>query len=101
MGITHGQRIDRQLQISSRGIKRMKAKWGSCNVTARCLWLNLELAKRPVECLEYVVVHEMAHLLELHRNGRFVSLMDDHLPQWRTYRDELNTAPLAHETWER
>ncbi len=89
------------VHVASWGIKRMKTKWGSCNVTAGRIWLNLELAKKPVECLEYVVVHEMAHLLERHHNGQFISLMDDHLPQWRTYRDELNTAPLAHETWER
>ena len=89
------------VRVASWGIKRMKTKWGSCNVTAKRIWLNLELAKKPVECLEYVVVHEMTHLLERHHNGRFISLMDDCLPQWRTYRDELNTAPLAHETWER
>ena len=89
------------VHVFSWGIKRMKTKWGSCNVTAKRIWLNLELAKKPVECLEYVVVHEMAHLLERHHSGRFISLMDDCLPQWRTYRDELNTAPLAHETWER
>lgn len=89
------------VRVSSWGIKRMKTKWGSCNATAKRIWLNLELAKKPVECLEYVVVHEMAHLLERHHNDRFISLMDDCLPQWRTYRDELNTAPLAHESWER
>lgn len=89
------------VRVASWGIRRMKTKWGSCNIAARRIWLNLELAKKPVECLEYVVVHEMAHLLERHHNGRFISLMDDYLPQWRTYRDELNTAPLAHETWER
>lgn len=87
--------------VTSWGIKRMKTKWGSCNVTAGRIWLNLELAKKPVECLEYVVMHEMAHLLERHHNGRFISLLDDHLPQWRTYRDELNAAPLAHECWDR
>lgn len=82
-------------------IKRMKTKWGSCNVEAHRIWLNLELAKKPVECLEYVVVHEMIHLLERQHNDRFLTLMDDHLPQWQLYRDELNTAPLAHETWNR
>jgi predicted metal-dependent hydrolase len=89
------------VRVSSWGIKRMKTKWGSCNATAKRIWLNLELAKKPVECLEYVVVHEMVHLLERHHNDRFIALMDDCLPQWRTYRDELNTAPLAHESWER
>ncbi len=89
------------VHVADWGIKRMKTKWGSCNVTAGRIWLNLELAKKPVECLEYVVVHEMAHLLERHHNGRFISFMDDHLPQWRTHRDELNAAPLAHECWDR
>ena len=89
------------VHVADWGIKRMKTKWGSCNVTAGRIWLNLELAKKPVECLEYVVVHEMAHLLERHHNGRFIAFLDDYLPQWRTYRDELNAAPLAHECWDR
>jgi len=89
------------VHVASWGIKRMKTKWGSCNVTAGRIWLNLKLAKKPVECLEYVVVHEMAHLLERHHNGRFIAFLDDYLPQWRTYRDELNAAPLAHECWDR
>jgi len=81
------------------GIKKMKTKWGSCSVDARRIWLNLELAKKPVHCLEYVVVHEMVHLMESHHNERFVALMDQHLPHWRAYRDELNHAPLGHEEW--
>ncbi|WP_018419175.1 MULTISPECIES: M48 family metallopeptidase [Paraburkholderia] len=81
------------------GIKKMKTKWGSCNVDARRIWLNLELAKKPMQCLEYVVVHELAHLTERHHNDRFIALMDRNLPHWRTYREELNQAPLGHETW--
>ena len=81
-------------------IKRMKTLWGSCNIGAKRIWLNLELAKKPKSCLMYVLVHEMVHLLERDHNDRFHALMDTFLPQWRTYRDQLNRAPLAHENWE-
>lgn len=80
-------------------IKRMKTLWGSCNIEAKRIWLNLELAKKPKSCLIYVLVHEMTHLLERHHNDRFRKLMDSFLPQWRTYQDVLNTAPLAYESW--
>ena len=81
-------------------IKRMKTLWGSCNIEAKRIWLNLELAKKPRTSLVYVLVHEMVHLLERNHNDRFQELMDRFLPQWRTYRDELNRAPLAHENWQ-
>ncbi len=81
------------------GVKKMKTKWGACNIKARRIWLNLELAKKPVPCLEYIVVHELMHLLERRHNERFMALMDQHLPNWRVYRDELNQAPLGHERW--
>jgi predicted metal-dependent hydrolase len=87
------------VQPAAWGIKRMKTKWGACNVDAKRIWLNLELAKKPAQCLEYIVVHELMHLLEQHHNDRFVSLMDRHLPNWRLHRQELNSAPLAHDTW--
>ena len=87
------------VQIAGWGIKKMKTKWGTCNVGARRIWLNLELAKKPTQCLEYIVVHELVHLIERHHNERFVSIMDKHLPQWRLHRQELNAAPLAHEAW--
>ena len=80
-------------------IKKMKTLWGSCNIEAKRIWLNLELAKKPSSCLVYILVHEMVHLLEREHNDRFRELMDKHLPQWRTYRDTLNRAPLAHENW--
>ena len=80
-------------------IKKMKTLWGSCNVEAKRIWLNLELAKKPESCLVYILVHEMVHLLERSHNDRFRELMDSFLPQWRIYRDELNRAPLAHESW--
>lgn len=80
-------------------IRKMKTLWGSCNVEAKRIWLNLELAKKPESCLVYVLVHEMVHLLEREHNDRFHELMNGFLPQWRTYRDTLNRAPLAHENW--
>ncbi len=80
-------------------IKKMKTLWGSCNIEAKRIWLNLELAKKPASCLVYILVHEMVHLIERSHNDRFRALMDEHLPQWRMYRDELNAAPLAHEDW--
>ena len=81
-------------------IKRMKTRWGSCNAEARRIWLNLELVKKPVACLEYILVHEMVHLIERHHTERFRELMDTLMPTWRISRDELNRAPLAHEEWE-
>jgi predicted metal-dependent hydrolase len=80
-------------------VRRMKTRWGSCNANAGRIWLNLELIKKPVACLEYVLVHEMVHLHERHHNDRFLEWMDRLLPQWRVRRDELNRAPLAHEEW--
>ena len=87
------------VQVADWGIKKMKTKWGTCNVTARRIWINLELAKKPPQCLEYILVHEMLHFLERHHNDRFKELMDRFMPQWKLYRDELNRAPLAHEDW--
>ena len=85
--------------LAAWGIKKMKTRWGTCNAEARRIWLNLELAKKPVKCLEYLIVHELAHLLARHHDDRFVAVMNNHLPQWRLHRAELNSAPLAHETW--
>ncbi len=87
------------VEVDEWAIKKMKTKWGACNMDARRIWLNLELAKKPVPCLEYVIVHEIVHLLERHHNDRFIALMNKYLPHWRLHRDELNRAPLAHETW--
>jgi predicted metal-dependent hydrolase len=77
----------------------MKTRWGSCNASDRRVWLNLELIKKPVVCLEYVLVHELVHLHERHHNDQFLKWMDRLLPAWRLHRDELNRAPLAHEEW--
>jgi predicted metal-dependent hydrolase len=80
-------------------VQRMKTKWGSCNPVARSIRLNTDLAKKPQECLEYIVVHEMVHLLESTHNSRFVLLMDRFMPKWQFYRDELNRLPVRHEHW--
>ena len=81
------------------GVKKMKTKWGSCNTQAKRIWLNLELAKKPPECLEYILVHELVHLLERNHNERFKGYMDRLLPDWRERRDLLNRMPLAHNNW--
>ncbi len=81
------------------GVKKMKTKWGSCNIQAKRIWLNLELAKKPPECLEYILVHELVHLLERNHNKRFKGYMDKLLPDWRERRDLLNRMPLAHNNW--
>lgn len=80
-------------------IRRMKTKWGSCNRETRHLWFNVELAKKHPDCLEYIVVHEMTHYFERNHGERFTKLMDKHLPDWRSRRDQLNGSPLAEETW--
>lgn len=71
------------VQVSQWGIKKMKTRWGACNIAAKRIWLNLELAKKPPECLTYILVHEMVHFLERHHNDRFKTLMDRFMPQWR------------------
>ena len=80
-------------------VQRMKTRWGSCNVHTRTIRLNTDLAKKPRECLEYLVVHELIHLLEPTHNARFVALMEAFLPQWKSLRDALNRLPVRHENW--
>ena len=80
-------------------VQRMKTKWGSCNHKARTIRLNTELAKKPAECLEYIVVHELVHLLEPTHNARFVALMDRFMPKWQFHRQVLNRLPVRREQW--
>ncbi|MEM1126748.1 MAG: SprT family zinc-dependent metalloprotease [Bacteroidota bacterium] len=87
------------VEVEGWGVRLMRTRWGSCNTEARRILLNTELAKKPPECLEYIVVHELVHLLERHHTDRFRTLMDQHLPDWRRRRDVLNGEPLAHEDW--
>lgn len=88
-----------KVKVSGYFLQRMKTKWGSCNHCARHIRLNTELVKKPKDLLEYVVVHEMIHLLEPTHNARFVDLLDLHYPSWREARAELNELPLAAEVW--
>jgi hypothetical protein len=80
-------------------VQHMKTKWGSCNPSRGHIRLNTELAKKPRECLEYIVVHELVHFFEPSHDARFVSLMDLYLPQWRNCRALLNRLPIKHEEW--
>lgn len=80
-------------------VQKMKTKWGSCNWAALTIRLNTEIAKKPRECLEYLVVHEMVHLLEPTHNSHFMSLMDQFMPRWQFYREMLNRLPVHHERW--
>lgn len=80
-------------------VQRMKTKWGSCTPSAGYIRLNTDLAKKPPECLEYIVVHELVHLLESTHNERFTALMDLYLPQWQHLRRQLNKLPVRHEDW--
>lgn len=86
-------------EVAGWTVRRMKTKWGSCNRETGRMWFNLELAKKHPRCIEYLVVHEMVHLLERGHGERFTALMDGFLPDWRARRDELNAAPLAAEEW--
>lgn len=87
------------VQLNNWGIKKMKTKWGTCTIASSRIWLNLELAKKSENCLEYIIVHEMVHLLERKHNDRFVEYMDKFMPKWRIYKDELNSSMLSHENW--
>ena len=88
-----------RVQVAKVFVQHMKTRWGSCNPTAHTIRLNTELAKKPPECLEYLLVHELLHLLEPTHNARFIALLDQHLPGWTNRRDQLNRLPVRHETW--
>ncbi len=80
-------------------VKQMKTNWGTCNIEKKRILINLELAKKPLHCLEYVILHEMVHLLERHHNERFLYYMDSFLPNWKQIRTELNKLPVNHADW--
>jgi predicted metal-dependent hydrolase len=88
-----------RVKVRDWGVKKMKTKWGTCSVDARRIWINLELAKKPLRCLEYIVVHEMVHLLERKHGDRFTALMDRYLPDWPSRRTELQQSVLGSEHW--
>jgi predicted metal-dependent hydrolase len=89
------------VQVKRYFLQRMKTRWGGCNHRARHIRLNTELVKKPQDLLEYVIVHEMAHLLEAKHNERFTALLDKHYPTWREARAELNELPLSAEAWKK
>ena len=88
------------VQVERVFVQRMKTKWGSCSRRSASIRLNTDLAKKPPECLEYMVVHEMVHILEPTHNARFMDLMDRMMPNWRFYRQLLNRLPVRHESWD-
>lgn len=88
-----------KVTVSNWQVKQMKTKWGSCNIEKKKIWLNLELAKKPEHCLEYIIVHEMVHLLERHHNDRFLYHLETHLPNWKQLKTELNKLPVSHAEW--
>jgi len=87
------------VKVNQFGIKKMRTRWGTCSRIAKRIWLNLELTKKPKEYIEFIVVHEMTHLLERRHNERFVAFMDHFLTKWRFYKEGLNRIPLRHESW--
>lgn len=88
------------VRVAHWGIRKMRTRWGSCHEANGHILLNLELAKKDRDCLEYIVVHELVHLLEREHNERFRAFMDRFMPAWRHHREKLNKAPLANEHWQ-
>ncbi|MBK9192700.1 MAG: M48 family metallopeptidase [Crocinitomicaceae bacterium] len=93
------------LKVQEFGIKKMKTKWGACNEAAKRIWLNFELVKKPIECIEfiecieYIVVHEMVHFKERNHNNKFIAYMIYFLPEWKQLKSELNRLPVSHVDW--
>jgi len=85
------------VKVDEWAIKKMKTRWGTCNIGSSRIWLNLELMKKPMECLEYVLVHEMVHLLERYHNKNFKAYMDKFMPEWRLQDEVLKREPLARD----
>ncbi len=79
------------VNVEEFGVKLMKTRWGTCNTQAKRIWINLELAKKSPRCLEYIIVHEMVHLLERHHNKKYKAYMDKFLPNWKSIKNELNS----------
>lgn len=88
-----------KLEVAGYFLQRMKTKWGSCNHKVGHIRLNTELVKKPKDLLEYVIVHEMVHLIEPTHSDRFIAILTEHYPSWREARAELNDLPLAAEAW--
>lgn len=95
------KKLEKKLKVKVKDlrIKKMKTKWGTCNAEDKRIWINIELAKKPLRCLEYILAHEMTHFFERNHTSRFVSIMDKTLPNWKIIRDELNDSPLGYDSW--
>jgi len=95
------EKWEKKLDVNILGwqVRLMKTKWGSCNIKKKKILLNLELSKKPVHCLEYIIVHEMLHLFERHHNDRFQNLLETYLPMWKKLKNELNRFPINHANW--
>ena len=91
--------IKMNVKVAEICVRTMKTKWGTCNAKAKRIWLNTELAKKPIESIEYVLIHEMVHLLERNHNEKFISYMDKFTPKWKHLREELNRSALGHVEW--
>ncbi len=87
------------LKVNEWCIRQMKTKWGSCNIEKKRIWINLELAKKPEHCLEYIIVHEMLHFIERHHNEKFLYYLKTYLPNWKQLKTELNKFPVSHADW--
>lgn len=87
------------VKVSEVFIRTMKTKWGTCNPRVKRIWLNTELAKKPLECIEYIAVHEMVHLLERKHNDNFIGYMNKYLPRWKYLKEKLNRLPINHANW--
>ena len=87
------------VEVAEICIRKMKTKWGTCNVNAKRIWFNTELAKKSIECIEYVLIHEMLHLIERNHNEKFIVYMDKFLPKWRHLREELNRSAFGYIEW--
>ena len=94
-------KIEKKLdvKVAEIRIRKMKTRWGTCNPDAKRIWLNTELAKKPIESIEYVLVHEMVHLIERNHNELFIAYMDEFLPKWKHLREDLNRSALGHVEW--
>jgi len=87
------------VSINELAVKKMKTKWGTCNREAKRIWLNLELTKKPFHCIEYIIVHELLHLIERKHNDKFIAHMNNYLPEWKHFKNELNQLPVSHVEW--
>lgn len=90
---------DLGVTVQAFGVRKMKTKWGSCNPKTGRILINLEMIKKPEQCIDYIVLHEMAHLIEKRHNDRFREILTRYMPRWEAYRNELNEAPLGHDEW--